>query len=130
MKPLSHDFPFRASRNISALLLDILEEMFSSPYTVNFENGVDVQVQFVWTYELWNGLLRVDQTAYIEPGQTGVVRYARCIDLKQYAFSAWDVDGTAVYKSPTLTVQSINQVEAKWGFYRACTDKIKIAYRP
>jgi hypothetical protein len=100
--------------------------MFSSPYTVNFENGVGEPVQFVWAYELWSGLILVDQTSYVQPGQTGVVRYARCIEMKQYAFSVWDQNDEELWRSPTLTVQYINQVEAQKGTYKACTDTIEV----
>jgi hypothetical protein len=108
-------------------ILQLIYALFAGPYTVNFENGLNIPVQFVWAYELWSGLILVDQSTYTQPGNTAVLQYAKCIEMRQYAFSVWDQNDNELGVSPTWTVQYINQVESQQGTFKLCADTIEVS---
>ena len=62
--------------SVILIITKLLNELFSSPYSVTFVNGLDIRVQFVWAYELWSGLILVDQTPYTNPGESAEIKYA------------------------------------------------------
>ncbi len=100
-----------------------------TPYTVKFVNLIDIPVDFVLAYELWSGLILLEQTSNIQPGNTGTIHTsAHCIEVRQYAFSVWDQADNELFVSPTMTVQQINQIEAQQGTFRQCVDTINVFY--
>lgn len=130
-RPLDVDFSlWRIDPLLLKDLMEMIQELFSGPYTVNFQNEVDIPLQFVWSYELWSGLILVDQTPYTQPGQTAPIQYPHCGEMKQYAFSVWDADNIERYVSPTMTVSFINQEEIQSGTFKACEDTIVVWSNP
>jgi hypothetical protein len=107
-------------------ILKAILALFAGPYKVNFQNGLNFTVQFVWAYELWSGLILIEETPYTAPGGTAPISYPNCIEMRQYAFSVWDESDNELFVSPTLTVQQINQIEIQQGTWKLCEDTIEV----
>jgi hypothetical protein len=100
--------------------------VMAGPYQLNLVNMLNIPVQYVWAYELWSGLILIDETPYTQPGGTAMIAYQTCAEMRQYAISVWDINDNELGQTPTLTVQQINQIELQNGTFKLCEDIIEI----
>jgi hypothetical protein len=106
-----------------------LYELFFGTYSVLIINKTGFSLQFVLAYKTYAGGVYVEQTAsLILNGKETIFEllFAKCGEVKEYAFSMWDADGNEFARSPTFVVHDVNAQETKIGAYKQCSDIIEV----